>query len=131
MTSRPTTRDWLLFGLLSLFWGSSYLFIKIGIETLAPFTLIACRLFFGALVLAVALRYSKAPLPRERSTYGKLVVMAFFNIVLPFSLITWGERFIDPRTWRRSSRPRRRCSRSSSPRWPWPRRRSPSTGWSG
>ena len=48
MTSRPTTRDWLLFGLLSLFWGSSYLFIKIGIETLAPFTLVACRLFFGA-----------------------------------------------------------------------------------
>ncbi len=94
MTSRPTTNDWLLFGLLALFWGSSYLFIKIGIETLAPFTLVACRLFFGATILAVALRYSKAPLPRDRSTYGKLMVMAFFNIVLPFSLITWGERFI-------------------------------------
>ncbi len=95
MTARPTTRDWLLFGLISLFWGSSYLFIKIGVQTLQPFTLIALRLFFGLLVLSVALRLSGAPIPRDRSTYGKLVVMAVFNIVIPFSLITWGEQYID------------------------------------
>jgi drug/metabolite transporter (DMT)-like permease len=95
MTSRPTTRDWLLFGCISVFWGSSYLFIKLGIETLSPFTLIACRLFFGAVILAVALRLARVTLPRERSTYGKLVIMALFNIVIPFSLITWGERYID------------------------------------
>jgi drug/metabolite transporter (DMT)-like permease len=95
MSARPTTRDWLLFGLVSLFWGSSYLFIKIGIETLTPLTLIAGRLFFGALVLGVALRLSGASLPRDRATYAKLVVMAVFNIVLPFSLITWGERYLD------------------------------------
>ena len=33
MATRPTSRDWLLFGLISFFWGSSYLFIRIGIET--------------------------------------------------------------------------------------------------
>lgn len=95
MTSRPTSRDWLLFGLISFFWGSSYLFIKIGIETLSPLTLIAGRLFFGSLVLGVALKLARVSLPRDRATYGKLVVMAVFNIVLPFSLITWGERYID------------------------------------
>jgi drug/metabolite transporter (DMT)-like permease len=95
MTSRPTTRDWLLFGCISVFWGSSYLFIKLGIETLSPFTLIACRLCFGASVLAIALRVARVTLPRDRTSYGKLVVMALFNIVIPFSLITWGERYID------------------------------------
>jgi drug/metabolite transporter (DMT)-like permease len=95
MTSHPTSRDWLLFGLISFFWGSSYLFIKIGIETLSPLTLIAGRLFFGSLVLGLALRLARVPLPRDRATYGKLAVMAVFNIVLPFSLITWGERYID------------------------------------
>ena len=95
MASRPTTRDWVLFGLISFFWGSSYLFIKIGIETLAPLTLIAGRLFFGSLVLGTALLLSRAPIPRDRATYGKLVVMALVNIVIPFSLITWGERYID------------------------------------
>ncbi len=95
MPSHPTSRDWLLFGLISFFWGSSYLFIKIGIETLSPLTLIAGRLFFGSLVLGVALKLARVTLPRDRATYGKLVVMAVFNIVLPFSLITWGERYID------------------------------------
>jgi drug/metabolite transporter (DMT)-like permease len=95
MSSRPTTRDWILFGLISFFWGSSYLFIKIGIETLSPLTLIAGRLFFGSLVLGLALRLAKVALPRDRTTYAKLLVMAVFNIVVPFSLITWGERYID------------------------------------
>jgi drug/metabolite transporter (DMT)-like permease len=95
VSTRPTTRDWLLFGLISLFWGSSYLFIKIGVETLQPFTLIAGRLFFGSLVLGVALIVVRAPLPRDRVTYAKLVFMAIFNIVVPFSLITWGEQYID------------------------------------
>ena len=95
MASRPTTRDWVQFGLISFFWGSSYLFIKIGIETLSPFTLIAGRLFFGSLVLGTALAISRAPIPRDRATYGKFLVMAVVNIVIPFSLITWGERYID------------------------------------
>jgi drug/metabolite transporter (DMT)-like permease len=95
MTSRPTARDWLLFGLISIFWGSSYLFIKIGIETLSPLTLISGRLFFGSLVLGAALLLARVPIPRDRSTYAKLVVMAVLNIVVPFSLITWGERYID------------------------------------
>jgi drug/metabolite transporter (DMT)-like permease len=95
MTTRPTSLDWFLFGLISLFWGSSYLFIKIGIETLSPFTLIACRLFVGGAVLGVAIRLARVALPRDRSTYGKLLVMATFNVVIPFSLITWGERYID------------------------------------
>ena len=95
MTARPTAREWALFALLSVFWGSSYLFIKLGIETLSPFTLIACRLFFGLLVLGIALRLARVTLPRDRATYGKLLIMALFNIVIPFSLITWGERYID------------------------------------
>lgn len=40
MRARPSPTDWFLFGLISVFWGTSYLFIKIGLETLAPFSLI-------------------------------------------------------------------------------------------
>ena len=46
--SRSSRIDWLLFVLLGFFWGSSYLFIKIGVDAgLPPFTLITLRLFFG------------------------------------------------------------------------------------
>ena len=44
---------WLVFILLGFMWGSSYFFIKVGVENgLPPLTLVASRLFFGFLVLA-------------------------------------------------------------------------------
>jgi drug/metabolite transporter (DMT)-like permease len=95
MASRTSRIDWLLFFALGFFWGSSYLFIKIGVETVTPFTLIAGRLLVGSLLLVVALRLSRATLPRDPRMYGHLFVMSLINIVIPFSLITWGETTID------------------------------------
>jgi len=92
---RTARIDWVIFAALGLFWGSSYLFIKIGVETLSPFTLVASRLAVGATLLAVVLALSNQRLPRNRRTYGHLGVMAVLNIVIPFSLITWGEQSID------------------------------------
>lgn len=86
---------WLIFGALGLCWGTSYLFIKIGVETLTPFTLIAGRLAVGAAVLGAVLLVAREPLPRDRRVYGHLVMMAVLNIAIPFSLITFGERAID------------------------------------
>jgi drug/metabolite transporter (DMT)-like permease len=91
----PSQIDWILFLGLGLFWGSSYLFIKIGIETLPPFSLIAGRLMIGAALLGLVLLVAREPLPREPRVYGHLVVMAVINIAVPFTLITWGEQFID------------------------------------
>jgi drug/metabolite transporter (DMT)-like permease len=43
--SRSSRIDWLLFLLLGFLWGSSYLFIKIGVDAgLRPFTLVTLRL---------------------------------------------------------------------------------------
>jgi len=95
MAQRNAQLDWLIFVALGIAWGSSYLFIKIGVETLEPFTLIAGRLAIGTAVLAVLLRLSGQGLPRSRSVYGHLVVIALVGVVIPFSLITWGEQSID------------------------------------
>jgi drug/metabolite transporter (DMT)-like permease len=88
--------DWLLFVLLGFFWGSSYLFIKIGVDAgLSPFTLITLRLFIGFLLLATVVAIAREPLPRDRRTYGHLIVMGAVNIAIPFSLITWAELTVD------------------------------------
>ncbi|HEX8940389.1 MAG TPA: DMT family transporter [Candidatus Limnocylindrales bacterium] len=94
--SRPSSRlDWLLFFLLGAIWGSSFLFIKIGVETLPPFVLVAFRLCFGTLLLAAVVGAARQPLPRDAATLRHLLVLAVLNIVVPFSLITWGEQTID------------------------------------
>jgi len=95
MSTRATRSDWLLFGALGIMWGSSYLFIKIGVESFGTFTLIALRLLIGATLLWVVLRLRHIPLPRERRVYGHLLVMACINIAIPFTLITWAEQSVD------------------------------------
>ena len=88
--------DWLLFVLLGFLWGSSYLFIKIGVEAgIQPFTLVSLRLLVGLALLAAVVTVAREPLPRSLRTYAHLVVMAAFSVAIPFSLITWAEQSVD------------------------------------
>jgi drug/metabolite transporter (DMT)-like permease len=92
MASRTDRLDWLVFFALGFMWGSSYLFIRIGVRTLEPFTLIALRLGIGLAVLATVVFLAREALPRDPKIYGHLVVMAVINIALPFFLITTAEK---------------------------------------
>lgn len=94
--SRSSRIDWLLFLLMGFMWGSSYLFIKIGVDAgLTPFTLVTMRLLFGFLLLATVVAIARESLPRNPRTYGHLIVMGAVNIAIPFSLITWAEQSVD------------------------------------
>ena len=95
MTGRATRTEWLIFLALGFMWGSSYLFIKIGVDTFGTFTLVALRLLIGAATLWVAFRLNGTALPRDRRTYEHLLVMALINITIPFALITWAEQSVD------------------------------------
>jgi drug/metabolite transporter (DMT)-like permease len=88
--------DWVLFVTLGFLWGSSYLFIKIGVDAgLQPFTLVMLRLLIGFALLAVVVVVARERLPRDARTYAHLVVMGFFSVALPFSLITFAEQSVD------------------------------------
>lgn len=84
-----------LLGILATLWGASYTFIKIGVETIPPVTLIAARtLIAGALLLAV-MRWRGLTLPRDRATWLRFLFQACLNSVVPFTLIAWAERTVD------------------------------------
>ena len=93
MSSRT---DWLLFLLLGFLWGSSYIFIKIGVDAgLTPFVLVSLRLLIGFALLATVVAVAREPLPRSTRMYGHLVVLGAFSVAIPFFLITWAERSVD------------------------------------
>src|SRR5439155_2637683 len=96
MATRGSRLDWLIFLALGFFWGSSYLFIKIGVDNgLEPFTLIMFRLLIGFVLLAAVVTFAREPLPRDPRMYGHLLVMGVINIAIPFSLITYAEQTVD------------------------------------
>jgi drug/metabolite transporter (DMT)-like permease len=92
---RSTTWVWIPFLLLGFFWGSSYLWIKIGLGSLPPLTLIAGRLLLGTTFLVIVVAAAREALPRQPRQYAHLLVMSVVNIVLPFILISVGEQSID------------------------------------
>lgn len=98
MNSSPSGSrvDWLLFVVLGFLWGSSYLFIKIGVDAgLTPLTLIMLRLLIGFLLLATVFIAAREALPRQPITWGHLAVMSLINVVIPFALITWAEQYTE------------------------------------
>ena len=96
MIARPSRSDIGLLFTLGIMWGTSYAFIKLGVDKGLPtFTLIATRLAIGLALLAAVVVATRAPLPREPLTYMHLFAMAVINIVIPFTLITMAERSVD------------------------------------
>jgi drug/metabolite transporter (DMT)-like permease len=95
MTHPATRAEWLIFLALGFMWGSSYLFIKLAVDSFGVFTLVALRLLIGAAFLWAVLRMTRTPLPSDRLAYGHLFAMSVINIAIPFGLITWAEQSVD------------------------------------
>jgi drug/metabolite transporter (DMT)-like permease len=88
-------RSWGAFLLLGLVWGSSFLWIKLALAELGPFTLVAFRLLLGALGMAIVLWLRRPTFPRDMRTLGLLALMGLTNTALPFTLISWGQTSMD------------------------------------
>jgi drug/metabolite transporter (DMT)-like permease len=89
------SKEWVWFVALGMIWGSSFLWIKVAVQEVDPFTLVGWRLLFGALGMLVVLVVRRPAFPRQRSTWLAMVVMGMINTALPFVLISWGEKSID------------------------------------
>jgi drug/metabolite transporter (DMT)-like permease len=79
---------------LGAIWGSSYLFIKIGVRDLSPAVLIEIRLACaGPILLAFAV--SRSGVAAVRRAWREGIVLGVLNAAVPFTLIAWGETYVD------------------------------------
>jgi len=94
--SRPNlARELALLLLLATLWGASYTFIKLGVATIAPITLIAARTAIAGLLLVAIMRWRGVRLPRDGATWRRFLLQACLNSVIPWTLLAWGERSVD------------------------------------
>lgn len=80
---------------LATLWGGSYTFIKLGVATIPPITLIAARTAIAGLLLLVITRLRGVTMPTDGATWRRFIFQACLNSVIPWTLIAWGERFVD------------------------------------
>lgn len=84
--------DWGLFVGLSLLWGSSFLFIAIGLESLHPGVITWMRVGLGALALSAVPQARKRIEPEDR---GALVRLSIVWVGIPFTLFPLAEQHIN------------------------------------
>ena len=91
----PGARDYALLVLLSAIWGSSFLFIKLGVEEIPAASLTLGRLILAAFLLGAVARMAGQAMPRGWRVWGLISLAAVTGNALPFTLIAWGEEHID------------------------------------
>ena len=76
---------------LGLVWGCSFIFIKLGLEFLTPFGVAFVRCALGAITLLIVVKLMKIDLPKEKSTWYKLWVVAMLLNVAPGILFAYAQ----------------------------------------
>ena len=71
-----------LLGVLASLWGASYTFIKVGVETIPPVTLITARTLIAGCILLLVMRLRGIALPTDRGLWLSFLVQAAY-VVFP------------------------------------------------
>ncbi len=86
-------RNWALLVLLASFWGTSFLFTAIGLQSLDYLPLVTYRIGFAAIALWIIAMAQSWPIPKGKIWFHFLIVGTLMCSV-PFSLIVWGQQYV-------------------------------------
>lgn len=79
---------------LCLIWGTTWFFIKIGLEDLPPITFAAARFILALLILAFVLYFQKISFPKTARDWKLLALTGILQFSINYSLVFWSEQHI-------------------------------------
>ena len=82
---------WLI---LCVIWGSTWLFIKLGLENLPPITFAGIRFVIACAILFLVVRVRGIALPDNKRDWGLLALTGVMSFTLNYGLVFWGEQYI-------------------------------------
>lgn len=87
--------EWLLLLLLSLLWGSSFLFMKVAVQELPVFTVVLGRIGIAAIFLMGLVYLRGLELPTTIRAWRQLMLLGILRAALPITLFVWAGTQID------------------------------------
>lgn len=79
---------------LCCIWGSTWLFIKIGLADLPPLTFAGIRFLIASLILSLIILLRRVRWPRSRNEWVLIAVVGLLQFTLNYGLVFWGEEHI-------------------------------------
>ncbi|HCY76275.1 MAG TPA: multidrug DMT transporter permease [Ignavibacteriales bacterium] len=93
MRSTPI-RIFLIYVLLCLVWGSTWLAIRASLESLTPFISGGIRFLLAAFFILILMNVRGVSLQKDKESVRLYFLMAFFSFVIPYGLVYWAEQFV-------------------------------------
>ena len=82
---------WLI---LCLIWGTTWIFIKIGLVDLPPITFAAARFLLAVAILLPIIWIREMPWPRSKAEWKLIALTGFLQFSFNYSSVFWGEQYI-------------------------------------
>jgi drug/metabolite transporter (DMT)-like permease len=83
-----------VFLILCCIWGSTWLFIKLGLRDLPPVTFAAARFLLASSILFAIIKARRVALPRRRDEWSLLLKTGVLAFTLNYGLVFWSEQHI-------------------------------------
>ncbi len=75
-------------------WGSTWLFIKLGLADLPPLTFAGIRFLLASLILSALILARGVRWPRSRHDWFLIAIVGLLQFTLNYGLVFWGEQYI-------------------------------------
>lgn len=84
----------LVYILLCIIWGSTWLAIRFGLESLTPLFSAGMRFSLASIFIFILMKIKSVSLQKDSVSIRLYLLMGFFSFVIPFGLVYWAEQFV-------------------------------------
>lgn len=83
-----------VYAMLCFIWGSTWLAIRFGLETLTPIYSAGLRFSLAALFILILMKIRGVKLQLDKISIRLYLTMGFLSFVIPFGLVYWAEQYV-------------------------------------
>ncbi len=80
--------------IICLIWGSTWLVIRIGLNSLTPMFSAGFRFLIASIIIFVIIKFKKENFPKDALAVKLYIFMGIFSFAISFWLVYWAEQFI-------------------------------------
>jgi drug/metabolite transporter (DMT)-like permease len=92
--NKLAVKVFLAYAAMCLIWGSTWMAIRIGLESLTPIFSAGVRFSFASIIIYALMKIKNIQLQTDKESMRLYLLMGFFSFVIPFGLVYWAEQFV-------------------------------------
>ena len=89
-----SVKIFLIYAMLCFIWGSTWIAIRFGLETLTPLYSAGIRFSLAAFFILILMKIRGVRLQLDKISIRLYLVMGFLSFVIPFGLVYWAVQFV-------------------------------------